>query len=178
MVGASASVLCAVLALVGCSGSSGKRQRATPRPSLTMSRSSTARQAASRGAVLAYRQMWSAFVAASRTSDPDAPDLRRYTQGQALKLIVSSLYTNRDQGKVTKGNVSLNPRVTAMTPHDDPTQVSVLDCVDSRHWLEYKASGGLWDREPGAKHRTTAVVKRSHGTWKVDSFVLTGGGTC
>lgn len=52
--------------------------------------------AAKRAAVSAYRGMWGAFVAAAKTSDPDAPDLRRYAEGDALKLIVSDLYTNRD----------------------------------------------------------------------------------
>jgi hypothetical protein len=46
--------------------------------------------------------MWNAFVEAAKTSDPVAPNLRQYASDQALKLIASSLYTDRDQGRVTK----------------------------------------------------------------------------
>ncbi|MFC8849932.1 MULTISPECIES: hypothetical protein [unclassified Micromonospora] len=122
--------------------------------------------------------MWDAFVEAGAVSDPDAPDLRKYASDQALKLIVNSLYTNRQQGKVTKGALTLSPKITGVKPDTTPTEAGVLDCVDSTNWLEYKVSGGLWDDKPGGKHRTTATVKVSDGAWKVSSFVLEESGTC
>ncbi|TCB91672.1 hypothetical protein E0H26_25430 [Micromonospora zingiberis] len=122
--------------------------------------------------------MWDAFVEAGKVSDPDAPGLRRFASDQALRLIVSSLHTNREQGKVIKGDLVLDPQVTEVKPAESPTEVTVLDCVDSTNWLEYKVSGGLWDDEPGGKHRTTATVKVTDGTWKVSSFILEEPGTC
>jgi hypothetical protein len=145
---------------------------------LSASRSVGPQEAAKRDAMAAYRGMWSALVDASRTSDPDAPDLRKYTQGQALKLIVSGLYTNHSQGKIAKGNVVLHPQVTGVSPASDPTQVSVSDCVDATNWLEYKASGGLWNDEPGGKHLASAVVKRTNNSWRVDSLSSKDKGTC
>lgn len=133
---------------------------------------------ASQDALEAYRGMWGAFVEAAKTSDPDAPDLRIHASGQALKLIVSSLYSNRDQGKVTLGDLDIDPKVTEVKPAQAPTEMAVLDCVDSTNWLEYKSSGGLWDDKPGGKHRTTATVVLTDSTWKVSSFILEESGTC
>jgi hypothetical protein len=125
-------------------------------------------------AVAAYRGMWAAFVDAAKTSDPDAPDIRKFASDNALKLIVGGLVTNRSQGKVVKGDVVLNPKATVVSP----TEETVLDCVDATHWLEYKTNGELWDDKPGGKHKTTATVKKVDGTWKVSSFNLEGTGTC
>src|SRR5205823_977330 len=113
--------------------------------------------------------------AASAVPDPDAPDLRRYATGDALKLVVGNLVIDRDQDKVAKGDVVLNPTVTALEPVDQPTQVTITDCVDATNWLEYKKSGELWNNEPGAKHHNTATVKLVDGAWKVSSFTLEKG---
>ena len=172
-------LVAASVLLAGCScGGSGKAPTGTPSatPSTTPSLGPSA--AAERDAVAAYRGMWDAFVVAGKVSDPDASDLRKYASDQALKLIVSSLYTDREQGKVTKGDLLLNPKVTEVRPASAPTEATVLDCVDSTNWLKYKASGGLWDDKPGGKHRTTAMVKFADATWKVSSFILEESGTC
>ncbi|GAA3346533.1 hypothetical protein GCM10020358_57880 [Amorphoplanes nipponensis] len=169
-----------VIALAGCSSKEGNG--GTPSNSVVPAPSPSASLplsvAAERDALVAYRGMWSAFVEAGKTSDPDAPDLRKYASDNALKLIVRSLYTDRDQGKVTKGPLRLDPKATESKPPDVPTEVKILDCVDSTNWLEYKKSGELWDKEPGSKHRTTATVKLTDGVWKVSSFILEGGATC
>jgi len=126
----------------------------------------------------AYRGLWRAIVAASRTSNPDAPQLRQYAQGQALRLIVSGLYTNRDQGKVSKGTVTLSPHIVAATPKAGPNRVVIRDCVDDSSWLDYTTHGALWDHRPGGKHDTVAVVKHRDDAWRVDSIVLKDAGTC
>ncbi|MEU1813112.1 hypothetical protein [Micromonospora aurantiaca (nom. illeg.)] len=138
-------------------------------PSVTMLGPSAA---AERDALVAYRGMWSAFVEAGKTSDPDAPDLRKYASDDALKLIVSGLVTNRDQGKVILGDLAIDPKVTAVTPVDAPTEASVVDCVNDEKWLVHKASGGLVNDVPGGKHHTTATVKRTADGWKVSRFVI------
>ncbi|MGC9667450.1 hypothetical protein ACNTMW_12945, partial [Planosporangium sp. 12N6] len=168
-----------VLLGAGCqSGKSGDTPTKTPSAASSATPSLGPSAAAARDALTAYRGMWNAFVEAAKTSDPDAPDLGKYASGQALRLIASGLYADRSQGKVTKGDVVLNPKVTDAKPAQAPTEVTVLDCVDSTKWLEYKASGELWDDKPGGKHRTTATVKLSDGTWKVSSFILEESGTC
>jgi hypothetical protein len=129
-------------------------------------------------AVAAYRGMWDAFVAAAVTSDPDAPEIRQHASDQALRLIVGALVTNREQKQVIRGDLVLDPKVTSAKPPEAPTEVTILDCVNSENWLEYKVSGGLVDDEPGGKHRTTATVKKTNGEWKVSSFILEDSGTC
>lgn len=122
--------------------------------------------------------MWNAFVAAGKTADPDAPDLRTYSSDQALRLIVNALYTDQQQKKVIKGDLKIDPKVAGSSPADVPTTVTILDCVDDTNWLVYKASGGLADDTPSGKHHTTAVVKRVGDAWKVNSFILKEAGTC
>lgn len=126
----------------------------------------------------AYRGMWDAYVEAGKTSDPDAPDLRRYASDNALKLIVSALVTNREAKKIILGDLKIDPKVTAVKEGDNPPTATVADCVDSTKWLVHKTSGELWDNEPGAKHRATATVTLSADGWKVSQFTLERGGTC
>lgn len=172
-------VAASVLLGSGCSSNeSGDPPAGTPSTSASPTPSLGPREIAERDALAAYRGMWDAFVEAAKTSDPDAPDLRRYASDQALRLIVSSLYTDREQKKVTKGDLVLNPKVTDVKPAQAPTEAAVLDCVDSTNWVKHKASGGLVDDEPGGKHRTTATVKFADATWKVSSFILEESGTC
>lgn len=168
-----------VVLATGCGSDGSGPPGSTPQPGTpSLTPSLGPHDAAARDAVAAYRGMWDAFVEAGRISDPDAPGVRRYATEQALSLIVSSLHTNREQGKVIKGELALSPKVTEVKPIQAPTEATVLDCVDSTNWLEYKVSGGLWDDEPGGRHRTTATVKVFDGTWKVSSFVLEESGTC
>ncbi len=165
--------LVAAFVLVGAGCSSDKPRSvpaSTPTPSTTPSLSPSA--AAERDALTAYRGMWAAFVEAAKTSDPEAPELRKYSSDNALKLITSALYTNRSQGKVTLGELKIDPRVTTLAPSEAPTTASVVDCVNDEKWLEYKKSGGLVNDVPGGKHRTTATVVRTNEGWKVSRFAV------
>ena len=159
------------LALAACSPSHPRTEPSTPPPVTPVAPPSSVD---TDPALSAYRGMWAAFVEAAKTSDPDDPDIRKFASGNALKLIVGGLVTNRSQGKVIKGDLVLNPRATVVST----TEETILDCVDSTRWLEYKTTGELWDDKPGGKHRTTATVKKDGGTWKVSSFKLEGAGTC
>lgn len=165
------------LAVAGCH-SGGDGRQAAPLPSVASSPSPAPSVVAAADAVAAYRGMWKAIVAAGAVPDPDAPALRRYATGDALKLIVGNLVIDRDQGKVVKGDVALSPTVTALEPVEHPTQITITDCVDATNWLEYKPSGERWDNEPGAKHHNTATVTLLDDVWKVSSFTLEKGGTC
>jgi hypothetical protein len=162
-----------VVALVACRSGGGGNEPTSPARSTTPGASAST-VGPGDAAVVAYRGMWAAFVEAAKTSDPDAPDIRKYASDNALKLIVGGLVSNREQGKVVKGNLVLNPKVTTASA----IEATILDCVDATNWLEYKTSGELWDNKPGGKHRTTATVKAVDGTWKVSSFNLEGTGTC
>jgi hypothetical protein len=172
-------VAAASMLFAGCSpGKHPTQPEQTPVASPSTAASLGPAAAAQRDAVTAYRGMWDAFVAAGKTADPDAPDLRRYSSDQALRLIVNALYTDQQQKKVIKGDLKIDPKVTGSSPADAPTTVTILDCVDDTNWLVYKASGGLSDDTPSGKHHTTATVKRVGDGWKVSSFILKEAGTC
>lgn len=180
-----ACVVLAVLTLTvaGCRGTTPTHEQGSPipEPALTEpsgSESASAPDVSEQEAIFAYRGMWDAFVEAGKTSDPDAADLRLYASDDALALIVSALYTSREQRQVTLGDLVIEPAVAASTPPDAPTKVEIRDCVDDSRWLEYEASGGLVDDEPGGRHRTTATVTRSEDGWKVSSFTVEAAGTC
>jgi len=168
-----AATVVLLVAVTGCS-SSARSDRPPDRQPASSPPALDARSLAERDAVSAYRGMWAALVEAARTSDPDAPALRMYAAGDALKLVVGGLVSNREQGKVIKGEVALAPTVSVTTP----TEAAVTDCVDSTGWLEYKTSGELWDDRPGGRHRTSATVQVIDSVWKVSAFTLEGSGTC
>ncbi len=128
--------------------------------------------------LLAYRGMWDAYVEAAKTSDPDAPDLRRYASDNALKLIVSALVTNREDKKIILGDLKIDPKMAAVKASENPPTATVTDCVDDTKWLVHKSSGELLNDVPGGRHRTTATVKLVDGEWKVSQFTLEGSGTC
>src|SRR5688572_23417041 len=117
-------LVASVLMGAGCSPSKSKDPQ-TKAPVPSTSPSLGPRGIAERDALAAYRGMWNAFVEAGKTSDPDAPDVRKYSSDQALRLIVSSLYADREQSKVTKGELVLNPSVTEVKPVEAPTEVTV-----------------------------------------------------
>ncbi len=167
------ALIVTAVALAGCRSGGRGTQPTAPASSATPGASASS-VGPGDAAVMAYRGLWAAFVEAAKTSDPDAPDIRKYASDNALKLIVGGLVSNREQGKVVKGNLVLNPKATTVSA----TEATILDCVDATNWLEYKTSGELWDNKPGGKHRTTATVKAVDGTWKVSTFNLEGTGTC
>jgi hypothetical protein len=172
-------IAASVLLGAGCSSDEPKPVPATPpspSPSATPSLGPSA--VAEQDALTAYRGMWDAFVEAAKTSDSDAPDIRKYASDQALKLIFTSLYSDRSNQHITQGELHIEPKVTALKPVDVPAEATIADCVNDETWLKYKASGGLVDDVPGGKHRTTATVKRTADGWKVASFILREKGTC
>ena len=173
------AVMAMGLLTAGCNSgdpSSAPTQSPAPAPSVTPSLSGSA--VAERDALAAYRGMWDAWVAAGKTSNPDAPALRTYTSGEALKLIVGALSTNHHNQQVTLGNVEINPAASEAKPEDSPTEVTVKDCVNTENWLNHKTSGGLVNDVPGGRRSMTATVTLVDDSWKVATFKLGRLGTC
>lgn len=166
------------LVLAGChSPSRGGR----PGPLVTESPSPSPDKqgVAKRDALAAYTGMWNAFAQAGQVPDPDAPDLRRYAAGDALKRIVGVLVVYRDQGVVTQGGPTDYPSVTSAVPADAPTEVDVVDCGDSTNWTKHKkATGELIQNDPRGRRHITAVVKLTDGLWKVNTFDVGDIGSC
>jgi hypothetical protein len=129
-------------------------------------------------ALSAYRGMWADMVIASRTSDYQSPLLPQHASGEALSVLVQGLAKNRLIGVITKGTPSIHPQVTSLSPIGTPTQVTITDCVNDAHWLEYKVAGGLLNKIPGGGHASTAIVVDSGSDWKVTQLAVQMVGTC
>lgn len=128
----------------------------------------------------AYRQMWSDFAVAGRTSDWQSPRLGQHATGIALNKLSQSLYGDNHKGVVTKGDPVLNPSVSTVEPMDDPRKIVITDCGDSTNWLKYrKDNGALADDKPGGRHLIKSTVeKQADGSWKVSDYGVHDVGSC
>ena len=152
-----------------------------PAPTSTASSSVTSPEdQAKQDALAAYQGMWQDFVVAGRTSDWQSPALGQHATGIALTNLSRGLYTDHQNGVVTKGEPILNPSVSSAEPPDAPTKVVITDCGDSTNWLKYrKDNGQLADDEPGGRRLINAIVqKQSDGAWKVSEYGVHGVASC
>lgn len=149
-----------------------------PVPSVSSSTPPNPRAVAESEALAAYAGMIQAWVDAAEIPDPDAPALRQFASGAALKKLVVDLFFAREDGMVGGGQPVIQPSVVGALPPDDPTEVQLADCMDASDWLKYKTTGELWDDIPGGRLPVTAVVKHSDAGWKVDAFTIGKTGTC
>ena len=169
--------LCAAVTTLGGCGS-GPARVADP-PSTTVPATSTTQLTGPAAMALsAYRGMWADMVIASRTSDYQSPLLPLHASGAALSVLIRGLAKNQEQSIITKGEPSLHPQVTSLSPEATPTQATITDCVNATKWLEYKTTGGLVDNVPGGHHQTTAIVVEVNGAWKVGQLAVQSSGTC
>jgi hypothetical protein len=129
-------------------------------------------------ALSAYLGMWSAYVAASRTADYQSPSLAHYAAGDALSVLTHGLYANYQNGIVTRGQPSFDPKVTVTSSNGSPVQASVTDCANSAHWVDYYKSGKPAAGLPRGRHRIEAELQPFGGVWKVTYLVVEKEGTC
>jgi hypothetical protein len=131
-------------------------------------------------AVDAYLGMWDTMAGAARTSDWRSPALSNFATGEALGTISRGLYSDHQNGLVTKGTPKNDPQVAAMTPDDAPSRITISDCGDSTNWLKYDADTGARANDgPGGRRSITAVVnRRDDGRWLVSDFAVWAVGTC
>jgi hypothetical protein len=129
-------------------------------------------------ALAAYRSMWADMVAVSATGNYRDPRLARHASGQAYSLLYQGVFMLQENGLVTKGTPVLNPLVASLNSAIDPTAVTVQDCFDDTHWLNYRLNGELQDNTPGGHEKTEAIVVSEAGVWKVNRLAIQGSGTC
>lgn len=135
---------------------------------------------AKQDAVASYHAMWQDFVSAGRTSDWQSSELGRHATGIALQKLSRGLYTDHQNGVVTRGEPALNPSVSSAEPKTKPTKIVITDCGDSTNFLKYDAkTGQLADDEPGGRRLINAIVElQTDGTWKVSDFGIHEVGSC
>lgn len=174
---------CALMVtLASCGGSTPGRQpqRTSAESSARPVASSTpgAAGAVKTEVVGAYTGMWRVYAAAARTADYTSPALARYAAGDALMVLVRSLYNDHQRGVVIRGRPVLHPRVVNLTPATSPNQARVVDCLNDRHWLTYSRSGVPSGGAAAGRHRVAARLQLFGTVWKVTFFVAEKAGTC
>jgi hypothetical protein len=131
-------------------------------------------------ATIAYLGMWSDFATAAHASDWQSPLLPQHATAYALQVMQKSLYTDHQNGVITKGAPVDHVSVKSASPASDPTVVVISDCGDSSQTAKYVAKTGQ-PAPGGAGGRqsiTAEVRKQSDGSWKVDQFAVDGVGSC
>ncbi|KJE21204.1 hypothetical protein FF36_04544 [Frankia torreyi] len=156
----------------------------TARASVTPSPTSAA-EVASSEAVAAYLGMWRATAVASHTSDWQSPELSRYASGAALQVITGTLYADRFNKVVSRGQSVNQPTVTSADPPAAPTTVLLADCGDDSGWQKYHADPGQPDDgqlvagSSGGRRQITAEVRlHQDGAWRVTRFAVGSVGSC
>lgn len=170
----------AVTALAACSSSGAGA--ATPRASASRATAPVAAASASASpstpaqrALVAYTAMWGDVQALSETSNYTDPRLGDHLDGSAYMTISENMSVDKAHGVIALGAPVLHPRVLAA----DATTVSLADCLDDTHWLEYYASTRrLTNNVPGGHRYVAATVTDENSTWKVTTLDVRGEGTC
>lgn len=129
-------------------------------------------------ALNAYSGMWKAYAKAGLTANPDEPNLAEHASGEALEILRKGLSETRQKGHIFKGEYVSKPKVTDVSPKDNPTSIVIADCLDTTNFLVVKANGEPADDEPGGRRSTAATTRLQDGAWKVISFGIREVGTC
>ncbi|WP_432003380.1 hypothetical protein [Streptomyces sioyaensis] len=125
-------------------------------------------------ALATYRAMWRDLAEASATSDVTSSVLDDHAAGGALELMKYGLRKAKKEKVVSKGAPRVNPKVIRATSRE----VVLQDCVDERHWLQYKLNGELKNNVPGGHFRADATVRHGEGGWKVADLYIHETGSC
>jgi hypothetical protein len=126
-------------------------------------------------ALAAYTAMWADVQVLSETSNYTDPRLSNHLDGQAYATISENMSVNKAHGIIGLGAPVLHAHVLTV----NATTVTLADCMDDTHWLEYySATRKPVDNTPGAHRYTTATVTDENGTWKVTAIDTRGDGSC
>jgi hypothetical protein len=129
-------------------------------------------------AVQIYLAMWADMVQAGKTADYQSPQLAQHATSQAYLLLRDGLLKAHQSNLIIKGQPVFTPTVTGVRPATSPVAVSILDCIDDSHWLNYTPDGRLQNDTPGGKHHTTATVGLLNGQWLVTHLEIGQVGSC
>jgi hypothetical protein len=174
-----AGLLLAVSSMTGCADDGRPSSTASPSPSPSMrAPTADARDIAETRAVEAYRGMWRAFADAGAAGNPEHPDLPRFADEAALRVLVSGLQANKKQGLVSRGDIVYSPKVTAVAPVSAPTEVTIVDCADTSKAKRVKTSGAPFQDAPGGRRLIRATVRGGDDAWKVTTFAVNEVGSC
>jgi hypothetical protein len=131
-------------------------------------------------ALAVYVAMWDAYDEAARDPQADAEEagLDRYATGDALAMVTDLVASLREDGLVAEGSIDHSPRVTEMSPEEDPSSARVEDCADTSDQTVVRADGGPYEDEPGGLRLIFADVELHEGVWTVTALGIGRVGSC
>ncbi|MGH3627952.1 MAG: hypothetical protein ACRDRL_11005 [Sciscionella sp.] len=167
--------LAALATLVIAAAAACSHDRSTPAPRSTITTGNAAPPSFAAQALAAYEAMWTAVQLASVTSNYTDPRLGDHLAGQAYTTISENMAVNKANGIIGLGQPVLHPRVIS----SNASTVTLADCMDDTHWLQYHAATHtLVDNLPGGHRYSTATVTNQNGTWKVTVIDTRADGSC
>jgi hypothetical protein len=126
----------------------------------------------------AYVGMQDAYLEATRTGNPDHPDLPRYAAADALQRLQAAVAAIRDQGLRGRGQATHQPQIQSLNPVHQPATITIRDCLDTIGTELYDPTGRPYQDEPGGLRLVIATVKIIDGAWKVTGVGIHEVGTC
>lgn len=153
----------------------------TPTPSATPSADPTAK--ADADALTAYGHMVKSFVA-EMNSNELSNDLLSYTQGDAYKMITSSMTGDQNGNIIYSGQPQSSPRVTATDLSANPPTVTITDCFGGPNWNPVYSDNiegfkkGQLAAKPMPPYVVTVTVQNLYGHWLVMKYAPKAGSVC
>ncbi|WP_424892309.1 hypothetical protein [Streptomyces sp. XH2] len=172
-----AAALTGVSLLSGCGGKAKDESlgddpvASTPASAASSASASADPQEAVKGEVTtAYRKYWDAQIQAYAKASPVGTDLEKYAFDKALSKALGELATLYNNGNVIKGEVKVDPKVSALSLDEKPKKATIADCTDVSRWvLQNKKSGQAvpLPKERLTRFQTTVSLRTVGDAWKV-----------
>ncbi|GAA1109894.1 hypothetical protein NE857_32365 [Nocardiopsis exhalans] len=169
VVGGAGVLFACLVAACSASGGGDPPEPETPTPSPTF-----ASEEPEAAALEAYEAMWGVVIEASHEGDADPPELKLYSSGEALALMLSTLEGAAEDQAVVTGEPVLSPQVVDAS--DD--EVTLLDCMDSSDWIESDEGGEQEASPSGGLRKVDAQVAHDGLVWKVVDLRIWEIGSC
>ena len=138
---------------------------AAPLPSFS---GSLAAESDARAALAAYEAAWADIAAVEDDGNYQDPRLEDHLAGHLLLITSEDLYAAEQKGIASRGAPVLSPHVVAVDAAGNPPTVTVDDCIDARHFIQYYAATGQVYGTPATTDLAdTATVTLTNGSWMV-----------
>ncbi|MER7167707.1 hypothetical protein ABT336_16765 [Micromonospora sp. NPDC000207] len=125
--------------------------------------------AARKDALAAYEGYLEATRMASRTSDPQHPELTRHLADPLLTRVRLTIRQAKENGAMRTGKLVSDPTVTGVDLEADPPTVEIQDCLDTTGYrLVYTRDRKVVPGSAGSRHLATATaVRYPDGRWRI-----------
>lgn len=130
-------------------------------------------------ALAAYVAAWADAADVEDGGNYKDPRLERHIAGNLLETIAEDDYVEEAHGVASRGMPILHPHVSAVNLSSHPPTVTITDCIDFRHFIQYYAATG---RQYGVVQTglsaNTSTVTLINGSWMVTSAATGADGSC